>query len=317
MAISSAPSISTEASSLPSSRRPNPLATVVSWELRRLWAARSTWIIVLLVFVLSGLMELVFSTADQRTISSAFGPRTFWLDWGSNFGFLHFLPEIFGMGLALFTPFLCTDGVARDLKRSTHELLMTTTLPSWAYVWGRYLSSLLLSLGLACLMLLALVFVAPLKHQIQPDLYLAPDLHDIIVLWAIIVLPPAIILSSISFALGTMWPRLSTLIKVTLLAAWFLIGPISPQLTRGKGLGVWDPTSQSAALAGASTGEFLQRLALQTQHQNTQLFLVSLHALEQQLPDLSTWIVPHLVCVLVALAFVPLAALFFHRFRNV
>jgi ABC-type Na+ efflux pump permease subunit len=316
MEIPSSPITEAHAFALSTSRRSNPLATVLRWELRRLGAARSTWIIVLVIFILTCLVQLVFTNADQRTIQAAFGPRTFWIDWGSNFGLLHTLPEIFGMGLALFTPFLCTDGVARDLKRRTHELLMTTALPSWAYVWGRYLSILLLSLALACLMLLALVFVTLLKHQIQPDLYLEPDLHGMIVLWAIIALPPAIILGSISFALGTVWPRYSTLIKIALVSGWFLIPLLIGQLNLGNAFAIWDPTSQTAALAQVDTGDVLQQLTLQTRTQNTQLFLVTWHALEQHLPDMHMWIVPRLIWCGVGIVCVILAVLFFRRFRN-
>lgn len=317
MAISSDSFPAVEASALPSSRRSNPLATVVRWELHRLGDARFTWISALLVFLLTGLLQLVFGQADQETIASAFGPRTFWIDWGSNFGLLHFLPEIFGMGLALFTPFLCTDGVARDLRRRTHELLMTTPLPSWAYVWGRYLSGLLMSLGLACVMLPALLLVTLFRHQFQPDLYLTPDLHDILVLWAIIVLPPALILSSISFALGTVWPRLSTVIKVALVSLWFLLPFFFNQLNLSEKLGVWDPTSQIPALAQVATGNIMRQLEIQTRTQPTQPFLATWHALEQHLPDLSTWVVPRLVLCGVSIACVILATLAFRRFRNV
>src|SRR5256884_3560350 len=49
------------------------------------------------------------------------------------------------------------DGVTRDLNRRTHELLMTTALPTWAYVWGRYLAGLVMSLGLALLLLASIL----------------------------------------------------------------------------------------------------------------------------------------------------------------
>ncbi len=328
MTISSASNISVEAPSLPSSQHPNPLATVVSWELRRLRAARSTWIIVLLVFVLSCLIEWALRSADQYTISFAFGLRTFWIDWGSNYGLFNTLPQVPGIVLGLYLPFLCTDGVARDLKRRSHELLMTTATPSWAYVWGRYLSCLLASLALACLMLMALIFVALIRHQIQPDIYLVPDPRGLAILWALIVLPPTILISSISFALGTLWPQISTIIKVALLVGWFLMGQITARmiasvascqqcaLNKKPGLAIWDPTSLALSFS-QSTNSFLKQLALQTHTQNTQLFLASLHTLEQQLPDMSTWIIPRLIWIVIGIAFVMLASLFFRRFRNV
>lgn len=317
MSVSSTPIVSAETSAPASFRRTNPLAMVIRWELHRLGAARSTWIIVFLTFVFSCSIELaVGSNRDQHAIPSTFGPRTFEIDWFSNYGLFHTLPSILGLVLALFLPFLCTDGIARDLKRRTHELLMTTAVPSWAYVWGRYLSGLLMGLGLACLMLLALVFVAVGTHQIQPDLYLVPDLHGIFVLWALIVLPPALILSSMSFTLGTLWPGFSTLIKVVLLLGWFLIGPIISRLNLGSGGAVWDPTSQAVANV-QTTGTLLKQLTLKTQHQRTQLFLANLHALEQRLPDVSPWITPRLAWIGLGIVCVLLATLFFRRFRNV
>lgn len=316
MIVSSTSDISKDAKKLSSSRHSNPLVTVASWELRRLGAARSTWIIAFLVFALACLIELVFGTASQQTIPSDFGPRTFWIDWGSDFGLLHTFPIVIGMGLALFTPFLSTDGVARDLKRHTHELLMTTSLPSWAYVWGRYLSSLLMSLGLACLVLLAIIAVNLSRHQIQPDLYLAPDLYGIIILWEIILLPQAIILSSIGFALGTLWPRLSTLIKVALVSGWFLIGPLMTQFNLTSTYAVWDPTSLAVAIAQEDTSIVMRQLALQTSTQNTQLFLTTLHAREQLLPDMSMWNTHHMIWIGGGIVCVMLAALFFRRFRG-
>jgi hypothetical protein len=46
--------------------------------------------------------------------------------------------------LGLYLPFIAADGVARDVQRRTHELLMASAVPSRAYIWGRFLSSLLL-----------------------------------------------------------------------------------------------------------------------------------------------------------------------------
>lgn len=297
-------------------RRPHPLLTVVRWELRRLGTARSTWISALLVLVLSCVVEVALSTnPDAITVSSAFGPRTFEIDWLSNFGLFHTLPTFLGMILALFIPFLCADGVALDLKRGTHELLMTTALPSWAYLWGRYLSSLLLSLGLACAMLLGILLAAVGMHQFQPNLVLAPDLPGIILLWAALFLPPVLILSGLSFGLGTLWPRLSLLIKIALLLLWFLDRPIIGRLSTDNAWAVWDPTSQSVA-ATPSIGTVTGQLAQQTQHMSTPVFLVQLRALESQLPEMNTWIMPRLTWIGLGIVCLLLATLWFRRFRD-
>lgn len=316
MTMTVASSQSAGASRLSSARHPNPLVTVMGWELRRLASARSTWIIPLLVFALASLLELALGTnTDPQTVTTAFGVRTFGIDWLSTYGLFHTTPTYLGMVMALFIPFLCTDAVARDLKRRTHELLMTTAIPSWAYVCGRYLASLLMSLCLACVMLLAIISVALLMHQLQPaSLSVPPDLSNITILWAVLFLPPVVILSSISFALGTLWPRLSMVIKVALLLTWFLSAPIIGRLHVGN-LATWDPTSQLVAQA-QTTGQMLTQLVLQTQHVSDQVFFSKLYALEQQLPDMSTWIVPRLVWIGFGITCVILATLLFRRFRD-
>jgi hypothetical protein len=230
------------------------------------------------------------------------------------------------MLLALYLPFLATDGVARDLKRHTHELLMTTAIPSRAYVWGRYLTSLLLSVGLADVMLLALVAVAAMRHLAQPDIYVVPDLPGITALWALIVLPPTVLISSTSFALGTTLPQRTTIVKLAIMLTWFISANITGRTVAqcqdcafASGAAVqraaWDPTS--LALQNLQTPTALsQQLAAQTAMLSNAAFLDHLHALEQQVPDMSTWIVPHLVWALAGIGLVALAALAFHRFRN-
>lgn len=315
MLVSSASSVSMEARTHASSRSVNQLFTVMRWELRRLASARSTWITPLLVFALACLVELALSTnTDPHTVSSAFGVRTFGVDWLSPYGLFHTMPMFLGMILALFIPFLCTDAVARDLKRRTHELLMTTAIPSWAYVCGRYLVSLLMSLALACVMLLAIIAVALFLHQMQPaTLSVSPDLWRLTILWAALFLPAVLILSSISFALGTLWPRLGLPIKVAILLIWFLNEPIISRLHVANA--AWDPTSQLVAQA-QSTGQMVAQFVQQTQQVNNPVFFARWYALEQQLPDMSSWMVPHLVWIGFGLAWVILATLAFHRFRD-
>src|SRR5215469_14941439 len=86
MTMTLASSKSVGASRLSSAGHPNPLVTVMRWELRRLASARSTWIIPLLVFVLASLLELALSSnTDPQTVTTAFGVRTFGIDWLSTY----------------------------------------------------------------------------------------------------------------------------------------------------------------------------------------------------------------------------------------
>src|SRR5262249_4230843 len=103
-----------------------------------------------------------------------------------------------------------------------------TPLPTWAYISGRYLANILLCLGLAVLLLLAICVTALAQHALQPSIHAAPDLPGTVAVWAIIVLPPTIVLGSFSFALGTLWPRRSNVIKLGVLLTWFATGVMLP-----------------------------------------------------------------------------------------
>ena len=300
-------------------KHPHPLRAVLGWELRRVLASRATLIMIAAAFAASFALELLVGGAEKITIPSAYGPRTFWLAYTSNWGLYNILPETPGIFLGMFLPFLNVDGVARDLKRRTHELLMTTAIPGWAYVWGRFLSGLLLSLGVACLVLLAIFAQAALRYLVQPDIYLPPDLPGFTAQWALIVLPPTMLLSGISFAVGTLLPRPSNIIKLTIMLSWFVGG----QILRWHAVAgvtaqqaAWDPTSESIAYAQTTAG-FLRDLAAQTRTLSDQAFLQHLHAIEQQLPEMRLWIVPHLAWTLAGVALVLLATPAFRRFRNV
>lgn len=300
-------------------RRPNPLATVVRWELRRLSSSRTTWILAGLVFTLSCLIELgLASNDDSQTLPSVFGPRTITVDWLSNYGVFHTWPTYLGVVLALFVPFVCADGVAMDIKRRTHEIVMGSALPSWAYLWGRYLIGLLMSLALACLMIVALLVVAVVRHQVQPDVAVTPDLGGVATLFAMIALPPVVVLSSMSFALGTLWPQHTMLFKVGIVLGWLMAAPVFAHFTThaSHNVNVWDITSEAVA-GEQATGKVVQQFAQQTQHLGTPQFLASWHALQQQLPDMSSWIAPRLTWIAFGIACLVLTTLVFHRFRDV
>lgn len=230
------------------------------------------------------------------------------------------------MLLGLYIPFLAADSVARDLKRRAHELLMTTAIPSRAYVWGRYLSALLLAISLAVVLLLALVTIAGARRLLQPDMYVAPDLPGIVALWAFIVLPPTILLSSVSFALGTLLPRRTAIVQLAIMLTWFVGANIAGRIVTqcqdcafasGEAVqrAAWDPTS--LALQNLQGPNALTRqLAAETQGLSDAAFLDHLHALEQQLPDMSAWIAPHVAWALAGVAVVLLTTPLFRRFRG-
>src|SRR5258708_19687321 len=59
-------------------------------------------------------------------------------------------------------------------------------------------------------------------YYITSPAYPAPDVGNVLILWGGMVVPATVLLSSVSFALGTLLPRQSLLIKIGILLAWFV-----------------------------------------------------------------------------------------------
>jgi ABC-type transport system involved in multi-copper enzyme maturation permease subunit len=298
-------------------RRANPLLSVMAWELRRLGTSRLTWAIPLALIVLSlanfwparhphrfdiGLSEYQIAETSAWGMIDLFATRNFLL-------------------LVLLLPFVTADGVARDLKRRTHELLMATTLPTWAYVLGRYLTNLLLSLGLAVALLAALLvfdIALPLLDPTHPAL--PPQAGNILAIWAVVALPATFLLSSVSFAFGTLLPRSTTLVKVGVVIVWLGLAGLFALLPSQAPLTDWqmalDPTSvgRSTMLDTQYHLDFLHRNF--SDHTPSAQINQALLAAEQHLPDLWAWLAPELAWAALALALVVLTMFAFQRFRN-
>jgi ABC-type transport system involved in multi-copper enzyme maturation permease subunit len=194
---------------------------------------------------------------------------------------------------------------------------MTTALPSRAYVWGRYLMGLLISLSLAILVLLAILGMGLLLHLTIAS-YPAPVVGTVLLLWVSMVLPATIVVSSLSFALGTMFPRQSTLVKIGVLLVWFIAalvippsggGPNNPAPPPPAWYMAWDPTSAATA-QGMLRGYAMTPQASQSQFQHLLL------SVENSLPSISAWLGPHLILAGLSLLLVVAAAFTFQRFRG-
>jgi ABC-type transport system involved in multi-copper enzyme maturation permease subunit len=301
-------------------RRPQPLLAVLSWELRRFRASRLFWIqalgffCLLLLVIWFGRMPSRFDTANNSLAFHGFVAGT--SAWGLN----TILPTGLLVLLAFLLPFVTADGVTRDLQRRTHELLLTTALPSRAYVWGRYLMGLLMSLGLAFLILLAILGMGLLLHLTVTN-YPAPEVGNVLLLWIGMVVPATILISSLSFSLGTMFPRQSTLVKIAVLLLWFIVALVIPPSGGGDTTtppawySAWDPTS--AATAQGMLAQY--RPDLQNQFQTATSASQMQHILltvENTLPSIGSWFGPHLIFAGLSLLLVVLAAYTFQRFRN-
>ncbi|MDQ2713988.1 MAG: ABC transporter permease [Chloroflexota bacterium] len=295
--------------------RNHPLLNVLIWELRRFRASRLFWFQALGVFCfLLFLTWALHASKGYATVSNNVQIDAFVAGTSAG-GLLHTLPTVL-LVLVLFLPFVTADGVTRDLSRRTHELLMTTALPAWAYVWGRYLAGLVMSLGLALLVLASILGMGGLLHLSDPT-YPLPQTGAVLLLWVGMVLPSTILVSSFGFALSTLLPRLSILVKVVILVAWIVGTEVIP-----RGLGNttppawyvnWDPTSGITAL-GLSPAYALHLGPAITSEAQLQLLILNI---ENKMPDLAGWFVPHLLLVGLSLGLVLVAACAFKRSRDV
>jgi hypothetical protein len=311
-------------------KRPSPLLTVLRWELRRAFASRATWIIAVPLFVVL-LLLLSFSLLQQHILLVPATQVT--VTRHSLFGLAMILP-ISVLEFALVLPFVTADGVSLDLRRRTHELLMTTALPTRAYVWGRYLASMLIALGMACVYLLALLVISVALHLHAGNYYPALNLPGALVVWAVVVLPPTLLLSSLCFALGVLLPKLPNQIKAGAVVAWFMIGLVLQafvyeQVRDGAGFAVgnppawwtayetWQPTNTDAG--HLFTEQFLQRLSAIVNNGalSSQTIQQRVDALKGQMPDPGSFAAAHLIWVVMGVAAVVGASFAFRRFRGV
>ena len=287
---------------------PHPLARVMAWELRRFAASRLFWFQALGFFGFFLLLTWVPGTTIHFSTRNNDG----FIAGTSAQGLLLTLPTVLLL-LVLVLPFVTTDGVTRDLHRRTQELLLATALPGWAYVWGRYLVGLLMGLALAGLVLCATLLMGWLLHLTVP-LYPAPQIQAVFSLWIGLVVPATILVSSLSFALGTMFPRQSTLIKTAVLVVWTFGAEILPFSFGSKLISTWysnwDPTGAVTALRMLSQSPMTPQLdAATSTAQFQQLLLTS----ENTMPGIGEWFIPHLLLVGVSLVLVLIAALAFKR----
>lgn len=307
----------------------HPMARVMVWELRRFCASRLFWLQALGYFCFCLVMTWVMHAPENfgfGLVAGAHGAGSPGKGGASLSGFvagtsarglLHALP-LFLMVLVLFLPFIAVDGVTRDFQRRTHELILTSAVPTRAYVWGRYLISLLMSLGLTVLLLLAIYGMGWLLHFSIAD-YPQPHIGSMLVLWVGIVLSAAILVTSIGFAFGTLYPSKSTLIKVVIMAIWIFVAVASfgsggqkpPTWAMN-----WDPTSGTTTngLLNASSlnlGSLGRQITSEAQLQS------HLVPFENALPHLSGWYGPHLILAGLSLLLVVIAGFAYKRSREV
>jgi len=272
---------------------PSRILSVAGWELRYIAAIAATW-------GLAGAAFFFF--AALVAIRNTWGPLAGTTALGQLAELAYDLMLVFGVML----PFLVTDTVAHDRRQRMHELLMTSSLPTWAYVWGRWLAALLVSLGLALLLLAAQVLVNFGLAALDPAQYPSPDLWVTISQWAAVVLPSGVLVCGLCFCLGTLWPRYTALPKLAACLAWVILA-FDQDPTDLTWRAFWNPTG-----AGIITllGDQFQRAA------HAAGPAANLLRLQQILPDLRPWLGPYLALAAVGVALGLGTALGFRRFRD-
>jgi len=304
--------------------RSHPLLSVMAWELRRFSASRLFWLQALGFFCLSSFV--IWTQQIPLTLNHAHAKVPFFgfVAGTSAWGLLMILPSGTLMLLGMLLPFVNADGVTRDLSRRTHELLMATALPTWAYVWGRYLAGLVMSLGLAGLVLTSILGMGWLLHLTITD-YPLPEIGNLMVIWIGMIASATVLVSSLSFALGTLLPRLTTLVKIVILLAWFvgveIISIVLGNASHAANFSLpawyinWDPTSEGIALGlfNKYMTDFSNMADKATSTAQTQHGLLTV---ENTLIDLGGWFAPHLLLAGLSLVLVLIVALAFKRSRN-
>ncbi len=150
------------------------LLSVFTWEMRRFRASRLFWWQALGFFCLT--LCLIWFQPTPLTLNHVVNHVLFLgtVAQTSAWGLIMILPPGTMLVLGMLLPFLNADGVSRDHSRRTYEVLMATALPNWAYVWGRYLCGLVLSLGMALLVLVTLLGMGWFWHMTVAN-YPAPE----------------------------------------------------------------------------------------------------------------------------------------------
>jgi ABC-type transport system involved in multi-copper enzyme maturation permease subunit len=231
------------------------------------------------------------------------------------------IPTTFSWTLAVTTPFLVAELVTRDRKLRVHELVMTTSIPTWAYVWGRYLAGMSVCFALAVLALPLILLMNSIFFVLQPHATLASNVGTIVALW-IITLLPILLVTGLSFCLCTLLPRRATLLKLLVLMGWFVawysgavVGWAVAGIQPSEQVAAWDPTTIAMPLQlmremYAKSGTLSSSAG--THALDAQRAIVA----QQSLPDLTPWLLTHLLYAVLGLLLVALTALLFKRFRN-
>lgn len=290
----------------------NGIFVVAGWELRRLGTSAGNFGLMAGVFVLFvGLVWVkhswaipVESGSGRGVVLNVVGSTAL----GTVFEVVALLLLFFGV----LVPFVVADGVARDHRQRVHELLMAAPISTSSYVLGRFIASLGVAILLSIVMLAAIA-VADLTISFSEPDFVALNWAGLILTWAVLVVPAVVVIGGFSFMLSTLMPRLATPAKVAVVLGWVLLSVV---VDVGHGLGwfgYWTPTGNG--VLKVVPPEAAERYASLLQAGAGSAASLSLQV-QQQLPDLWPWVLPHVGLVGIGAACAGIAALRFRRFQN-
>jgi hypothetical protein len=212
-------------------------------------------------------------------------------------------------------PFVATEGVAHEYRHRTHELVMATQIPGVAYVCGRYLAVLMVSLLLDLVLLASVLLMGPLLHATDPK-YVMPDILLAAGVWSVAIVPGTIVLTTLSFCLGTLLPRAAGYVKVIPVVGWIGLVFLSDVIDHG---GTWftsfNPTSYGIVRTQVDEFPSAYQAGVIGVTDSAGRFDVALR-LQQIAPDLHQFIAPHIALVGGSLLLVAWTATRFRRFRD-
>lgn len=288
---------------------PGFVATVCGWELRRLVATPSTLllaggVVAFFVALVTFKHQWLLPVNDRAHVMA--------LLYGSSaLGQTYELVAVVMTFFGLLVPFLSADGVARDRRQRTHELVMTTAVPAWAFVAGRFIAVLAQTLAAALLTLAGTLAAELLVHSAQPE-FPAPDVPALLALWAVLLVPAGVLLAGASFLLGTLAPRLGIVVKIGVVLVWIALAGLVDLSSHLPWYPYWSPAGN--ALLGVADRAFVQAyLAAGGPGASDPAILLRA---QQSALDLQPWVLPHLGLAVIGLAAAAVAAAGFRRFRG-
>lgn len=283
----------------------NLLLSVARWQLFRTMRNIATWLIPLIALLggiaATWIMRTPNTVAENQklTVTSA---------WGAVI-VVHLVMQSVFIMLPLFVSRLITQ----DKKERTYELIMSTSISTWAYVGGRYLALLIISSFTCLLALTGIAATATFLHLSQPDKFETPNLTTVGLVGVVMSLCGCFFFMSLCFSIYTLLPNLYDYFGLALIAGWVTVGSFS---LIPSSLADWDPTFSTSNLVIFHQYNSLLVHAIGQGGASAQPGLI-LQDVANRTPDLSGVLISYSLYALIGIGLVVLAGVIFDRFLRV